>query len=109
MYIHRHFARLQCKVFLKYTGVAQLVEQWSPKPKVASSILATRAKENMEKLTTYFKESYNELIHKVTWPSWPELQSSSVVVLIATIIIALIIWVMDVASNNLLQRIYNSF
>ncbi len=30
--------------FFLHTGVAQLVEQWSPKPKVASSILATRAK-----------------------------------------------------------------
>lgn len=49
----------------------------------------------MEKLSLYIKESYNELLYKVTWPTWPELQSSAVVVIIASIIIALVVFIMD--------------
>jgi preprotein translocase subunit SecE len=43
----------------------------------------------------YIEESYNELVHKVTWPTWEQLQSSSIVVLVASVIFALIIFVMD--------------
>ena len=42
-------------------------------------------------LKGYFKESYTELIHKVTWPTWSELQNSGILVLVATLIIALIV------------------
>ena len=61
----------------------------------------------MEGLILNIKESYNELIHKVTWPSWPMLLSTTVLVLIASAIIALIVLVMDIASKNLLTTIYN--
>lgn len=40
-------------------------------------------------------DTYNELIHHVTWPTWKELQSSSILVLVASAIIALIIFLMD--------------
>lgn len=43
----------------------------------------------------YVIESYEELIHKVTWPTWKELQSTSILVLIASVIIALIVFLMD--------------
>ncbi len=46
---------------------------------------------------TYIEESYHELIHKVTWPTWNELQSTSIVVLVASVIFALSIFVMDYA------------
>ena len=46
----------------------------------------------MAKKGTYIKESYDELMNKVSWPTWSELQSSSIVVAIATAIIALIIF-----------------
>ena len=49
----------------------------------------------MNKVSTYFKESYRELLEKVTWPTWNQLQSSAIVVLVASIIFALIIFVMD--------------
>lgn len=42
------------------------------------------------------KSSYDELVHKVSWPTFKELQSSAVVVAVATIVIALIVFVMDV-------------
>ena len=47
------------------------------------------------KIGTYFKESYNELMHKVTWPTWNELQASATLVLITSVILALVIWAMD--------------
>ena len=58
---------------------------------------------------TYIKESYDELMNKVSWPSWSELQSSSIVVAIATVIIALIIYVMDSAFSNVMNIFYGLF
>ena len=58
---------------------------------------------------TYIKESYDELMNKVSWPSWSELQSSSIVVAIATIIIALIIYIMDSAFSNVMNLFYGFF
>lgn len=61
----------------------------------------------MEGIMLYVKESYNELVHKVTWPSFPNLLSSTTVVLIASAIIALIILLMDIVSKQVLDGIYN--
>ena len=61
----------------------------------------------MERLKLYVIESYNELIHKVTWPTWANLKSSTVVVLVASIILALIIFLMDVFSRTILDFIYS--
>ena len=58
---------------------------------------------------TYIKESYDELINKVSWPSWSELQSSSIVVAIATVIIALIIYAMDSVFSNVMNLFYSFF
>jgi preprotein translocase subunit SecE len=49
----------------------------------------------MAALVEFVKESYVELMTKVTWPTWKELQSSSVLVLVTTVIISLIIFAMD--------------
>ena len=54
----------------------------------------------------YIKESYNELINKVTWPTLPNLQNTTVVVVVASVILSLIIFVMDLASKGLLDIIY---
>ncbi len=63
----------------------------------------------MNKITTYFKESYQELMEKVTWPTWLQLQQSTVIVLVATIIITAMVWAMDFASNQVLKLIYSLF
>jgi preprotein translocase subunit SecE len=63
----------------------------------------------MDKISTYFRESYTELTEKVTWPSWLQLQQSTVIVLIATIIITALVWTMDFASQSLLKAIYSLF
>ena len=47
-----------------------------------------------------------ELVNKVTWPTWPNLLSSAYVVLIATAIISLIVFVLDAISNGALDAIY---
>ncbi len=49
----------------------------------------------MASFKTYLGESYNELVNKVSWPTWKELQSSSIVVLVAALIVSLIIFLMD--------------
>ena len=49
----------------------------------------------MASLKTYLSESYNELVHKVSWPTWKELQSSAIVVLVAALIVSGIIFLMD--------------
>jgi preprotein translocase subunit SecE len=63
----------------------------------------------MSKIVGYIKESFNELVNKVSWPTWSELQSSSIVVAIATIIIALIIYFMDSIFSNLMKVFYSFF
>lgn len=49
----------------------------------------------MAGIKTYFEESYSELVHKVSWPKFSDLQTSAVVVLVASMIIALIVFAMD--------------
>ncbi|MGH1435238.1 MAG: preprotein translocase subunit SecE [Lewinella sp.] len=53
----------------------------------------------MDKIKLYLRESYNELVHKVTWPSWASLQSNTILVIVASIIFALLILVMDAISK----------
>ncbi len=61
------------------------------------------------KFVENIKESYNEMVHKVTWPTGKELAQSSVLVLIASIILALIVWLMDWCFENLMTLIYGLF
>ena len=90
------------------TGVAQLVEHWSPKPGVGSSSLSPRAKNLLEmKIKGYFQEAYTELVHKVTWPTWSELQNSATLVMVATLIIAIIVAAMDFTFSRMMQLIYS--
>ncbi len=61
----------------------------------------------MNKITLYFKESYIELAKKVTWPTWSQLQNSAIVVMIASLIFASVIFVMDLGFKNIMTFIYN--
>jgi len=58
------------------------------------------------KIISYIKESYSELVQKVSWPSRSELTNSAVVVLIASIILALIVWLMDISFERIMKFIY---
>jgi preprotein translocase subunit SecE len=61
------------------------------------------------KLVENIKESYNELVHKVSWPTSKELAQSSVLVLVASLILALIVWLMDWCFENIMTLIYGLF
>ncbi len=63
----------------------------------------------MKKIRAYISESYDELIHKVSWPTWSELQSSAVVVSIASLIIATIVYLMDISFSSVLEQFYRLF
>jgi preprotein translocase subunit SecE len=63
----------------------------------------------MNKVATFFKESYHELVEKVSWPTWEQLQQSTLIVLVATIIITLMVWGMDLISQYVLKIIYSFF
>jgi len=61
------------------------------------------------KVVTYIQESYDELMHKVSWPTWAELQSSAIVVSVASLIIAIIVYSMDTVFRNVLLQFYKLF
>ena len=61
------------------------------------------------KIKVYLEETWNELIHKVSWPTTAELQNSAIVVMIGTVIISLIVFVMDISFRNIMELIYSLF
>lgn len=63
----------------------------------------------MSKFRTYVDEVTDELKNKVTWPTASELQSSAVVVLVATIITSLVIFAMDFSSSKVMGLFYSMF
>jgi preprotein translocase subunit SecE len=58
------------------------------------------------RIKAYLQEVYTELIHKVSWPTWKDLQSSALIVMIASLLIALVIFVMDISFENVMDVIY---
>ena len=52
--------------------------------------------------------SYNELVNKVTWPTFPQLQSSTIVVMVASVIFAVVVLAMDVTFENVMAGIYKT-
>ncbi len=61
----------------------------------------------MSKLTAYFKDVHNELVNKTSWPTWSELTNSAIVVMVASLIIAAIIFGMDSAFDWGITKLYN--
>jgi preprotein translocase subunit SecE len=60
----------------------------------------------MKKIITYVKEAYNELVHKVSWPTRQELSSSTVIVMTASVIMALVVWVIDSGFEWIVSNFY---
>ena len=91
-----------------FTGIAQLVEHRSPKPRVVGSSPPSRAKkeDNMKTFINYCKKCYDELAHKVTWPTRKELTQSAAVVLTASLVIAIVVWLMDVVFKAVMSSVY---
>lgn len=63
----------------------------------------------MSKVSNYVRDSYKELTEKVTWPNWDQLQQSTMIVLVATLLITALVWLMDLISAGTLNFIYKLF
>ena len=60
----------------------------------------------MSKVGSYIQEAYDELLHKVTWPTWEELQQTTIIVLIALGLVTAVVFGMDLVSKNVLEFVY---
>ncbi|GAA4407405.1 hypothetical protein GCM10023187_27940 [Nibrella viscosa] len=63
----------------------------------------------MDKVTSFLKHSWEEVQHNVTWPKFTDLQSSSTLVLVASLIFALLVGLIDYLFENGLNAFYQSF
>jgi preprotein translocase subunit SecE len=63
----------------------------------------------MKKIATYLKDVYEEFVQKVNWPKWSDLQTSAIIVMVASIIISIVIFVLDIGFFGLLKAIYGIF
>jgi preprotein translocase subunit SecE len=63
----------------------------------------------MKKIMLYLQESYKELVFKVTWPSWKELQGSAMLVMVSSLIIAIVVALMDLGFKEMMSAIYSLF
>jgi preprotein translocase subunit SecE len=60
----------------------------------------------MSKFGNYIQEAYDELLHKVSWPTWDELQQTTIIVLVALALVTVVVFSMDLAAENVLKVIY---
>jgi preprotein translocase subunit SecE len=67
-----------------------------------------KMKRFFQKIRNYIKESYSELVHKVSWPTSQELSSSTVVVMTASLIMAVVIFGIDFSFEKLVALFYKS-
>ena len=85
----------------------------SPKPLIWVRILVPVQNNIMSSLVNFVKGSYLEFTHKVEWPKWDELRSSTIVVSVATIILAIFLFGVDEifskAIRNIIQILVNLF
>ncbi|MEE0235860.1 MAG: preprotein translocase subunit SecE [Bacteroidales bacterium] len=60
----------------------------------------------MRRFINYLKESYAEMTKKVAWPTWDKLQNSAILVMVASVIFALVIFAMDKVIEVAMKLIY---
>ncbi|MGI9192390.1 MAG: preprotein translocase subunit SecE [Chitinophagaceae bacterium] len=63
----------------------------------------------MSKFVNYIEQAYDELIHKVTWPTWSELQQSTLITLVSVLLLTAVVFLMDGASDFVLKGFYGLF
>jgi len=66
------------------------------------------AAESLVRVRDFTAEVVDE-VKKVTWPDWPQLKNSTLVILVFILIVSVIIWIMDVVTRNVLNLILNLF
>jgi preprotein translocase subunit SecE len=81
----------------------------SPSVQIQKNMSTSSEKNIVGKFVEYIKNSYNELVNEVTWPTSSELANSAVVVLVASLLIALLIFGIDQLFFNLMRYIYGLF
>ena len=74
-----------------------------------NKVITNKENSTNMKLVDSIKESYNELVHKVSWPTSKELVQSAVLVLVASLVLALIVWLIDLSFEKIMQLIYGLF
>jgi preprotein translocase subunit SecE len=77
--------------------------------RIQNSVFRIRQSYTMSKVQAYFRDSYRELMEKVSWPSWQQLQQSTMIVLVATLVITGVVAVMDFTSSSVLKFVYSLF
>ena len=60
----------------------------------------------MKKILVYIQEAYNELVHKVSWPSQKDLVNNTLLVMVVFILSALVVFAIDSVFNKIMQLIY---
>lgn len=60
----------------------------------------------MKRFVAYLNDSWQELSTRVTWPGWEKLQSSSLLVLVATLVLAVIVFAVDWVFQLMMETIY---
>ncbi|QNF31814.1 preprotein translocase subunit SecE [Adhaeribacter swui] len=63
----------------------------------------------MEKVKKYISDTVEEMRHRVSWPKYAELQNSSVLVLVGSIVFAIVVGLMDFVYDSTLSWFYNQF
>ena len=63
----------------------------------------------MSKVGAYVNDTYSELVTKVSWPTWKELNGSAVIVMVSTLLTALLIYGMDISFKFIMEMIYGFF
>lgn len=63
----------------------------------------------MEKLRNIWTLTVDELVNKVTWPTWEELRESAIIVIIASLIFAIVVYGIDLGVGKLFQAFYSFF
>jgi preprotein translocase subunit SecE len=63
----------------------------------------------MKKLANFWNVTVDELVNKVSWPTWDELRSSTIIVLVASLIFALAVWIIDAGFSLILDAFYSLF
>ena len=63
----------------------------------------------MDKIKEYIRLSTDELVNKVSWPTWEDLQESTIIVMVASLLIAFVIYIIDIVSSSALGFYYQIF
>ncbi|GEM_PF-39062 len=85
---------------------AKIDEEKNQKYSIFGFLFSLHQNYNMSKFGSYVQEAYDELVHKVSWPSWGELQQTTAIVIVSLILVTLVILGMDAASEQVMKFIY---